>query len=190
MLMRSSQRGDTLIEVMLAIVILSAATLAGFSVMNKGVAISYGVLERTETRSRVSQQLELLTYIRDQYAQSIAGGSGAANYPATLWTDIRNNRASDPTSANSTAPSTCTPSALARPFFIEQNPDTTYKLTNYTPSTPATTPTPGTGMWIEAVPSPGATAVGYIDFYIKSCWDSVAGGSNETISSTVRLYDR
>lgn len=190
MLRPSLQRGDTLIEVMIAIAILSAVTLGGFSIMNKGLGISYGVLERTETRAQVSQQLELLSYIRDQYAQSIASGNGAANYPATLWTDIRNNRGSDPTAANSTAPDACTPSTLAKGFFIEQNPDTTYKLTTYTPSNPATIPTPGNGLWIEAVPSPSGVSITYIDFYVKACWDAVVGGQKETISSTVRLYDR
>lgn len=190
MLRHSLQRGDTLIEVMLAVVILSAVTLGGFSIMNKGLGVSYGVLERTETRAQVSQQLELLTYIRDQYAQSIASGSGASAYPATLWTDIRNNRASNLAAANSTAPTSCTPSTIAQAFYITQNPDTTYKLTTYVPSTPATIPTPGNGLWIEAVPSPGTVTIGYIDFYVKACWDAVVGGQKETISSTVRLYDR
>ena len=192
MLIHTSQRGDTLIEVMLAVVILSAVTLGGFSIMNKGLGISYGVLERTETRAQVSQQLELLTYIRDQYAQSIASGAGGSSYPATLWIDIRNNRASDPVAANSAAPNVCTPSTPSKAFFIEPNtaPSTTYKLTNYTVSVPQTIPLPGNGLWIEAVPSPGATTVGYIDFYVKACWNAIVGGQNETISSTMRLYDR
>ncbi|MBC7746825.1 hypothetical protein H7Y40_02500 [Pedobacter sp.] len=195
MLRRLAERGDTLIEVMLSVVVLSAVTLGGFSIMNKGIGVSYGVLERTETRAVVGQQLELLTYLRDQYAQAAASGSGEGLYPATLWTDIRNNRTSADT-ANATAPNSCVPSTDS--FFIEQNtaPSTTYKLTNYTARTPLTTPKAGTGsndggLWIEAVVSKDTeTTISYIDFYVKACWDSTVGGEKETISSTVRLYDR
>ena len=192
MLIRSRQSGDTLIEVMLSVVILSTVTLGGFSIMNKGLAISYGVLERTETRSVVSQQIELVGYIRDQYALAAATGSGAGVYPATLWTDIRDNRDSDLAASVTSSPVNCLPTTGSKPFFIERNTgDTAYQLTTYNPlNTPTTIPAPGKGLWIEAVPSPASVAVGYIDLYVKACWDSVTGTQKETISSTVRLYDR
>lgn len=188
MLKRTTERGDTLIEVMLAVVILSVVTLGGLAVMNKGVATAYAVLERTETRYRVSQQIELLTYIRDRYADSVATNTGVNAYPAALWTQIRSTKAGGSTAANSTAPTVCAPNANS--FYVEQNPDTTYKITNYGVSNPQTTPVAGNGLWVEAVASPGAVEVSYIDFYVKACWEAVVGGQDEMITSTMRLYDR
>jgi hypothetical protein len=45
-------------------------------------------------------------------------------------------------------------------------------------------------MWIEAT-GQGATVnnVGYIDFYIRACWDTVGQAMPVTLGTIVRLYD-
>lgn len=191
MLRGSRERGDTLVEVLLAVVILSTVTVGAFTIMNRGVALSYGVLERTETRARVAQQLEILTYIRDIHAAEASAGRPLTGYPYALWTDIRTNRAMRP-SGTPTAVNGCTPSPNS--FYVDQYTDasnvTRYRLVNYTNQPPETTPRPGRGLWVEAVLSPDPIAVKYIDFYAKACWSSVSGGPRETISSAMRLYDR
>lgn len=173
----------------MAVAILSAVAIGGFSVMNKGVGIASLVLERTEVRSQVSAQMELLSYVRDQYSLAVAAGTPTTVYPASLWETIRTSRTPS-TNPNTTAPTNCTPTAGSAPFFIEKDTATgQYKISSWVSNATTTTPTPGRGLWIEAVASPASVSVSYVDFYVKACWDSVAGDNQQVISSTARLYD-
>lgn len=182
-----SESGDTLVEVMLATVILSMVVVGSFSILNKGTATAYSILERTETRSRISQQLEVVQYFRDQYIESKANNVPTNVYPASVWTEIlakadSTNRAI----VNNSDPSSCVPSNA---FYMNQNSDGTYSLANYAgPWVAERTPRPGDGLWIEATSANSSVSVRYIDVYTKSCWLAADTGTS-TLSSTLRLYD-
>lgn len=186
MLIRSRERGDTVIEVLLAIAVLSTAAVGVFAIMNRSTAYAYGVLERTETRARVSQQLELTAYFRDRYVDTSLKGLPTDTYPANVWADIKLRAAS--TAPNSTDPASCQPNPNS--FYIAENPDGTYQVASYSVVVPQTTPRAGSGLWVEAARSPAGVSVAYVDVYVKSCWQSIGGNQQETISSVVRLYDR
>lgn len=186
MLTWRSERGDTLIEVMLATVILAVVTVGTFGIMNRGIAMSQEVLERTEVRARLNEQLELATYFRDQYADARRTDVPLTAYPASVGNSIIN-RSMNSALVTGTAPSACAPNSGA--FSLQRDATTNqYRLVDYPVAvTPPTTPTPGSGLWLEVAQSPGSAPVPYIDIYAKACWQTI-GGNTGTQSSVMRLY--
>ena len=57
------KRGDTIIEVILAVTIFSAVAVAALTLMNSGTAISQRSLETTLVRHQVDSQAEMLRFI-------------------------------------------------------------------------------------------------------------------------------
>ena len=60
MLQLDRERGDTIIEVILACSILALITVAGFSIMQRASASAYDALERSQVRLELNRQNELL----------------------------------------------------------------------------------------------------------------------------------
>src|SRR5690606_13346477 len=63
--LRQRQRGDTIIEVMFAIVIFSFITISSLAIMNQGIATGEKALEITLVRQQVNAQAEALRYVHD-----------------------------------------------------------------------------------------------------------------------------
>lgn len=192
--MYDSERGDTLIEVLLAIAILSLVTIGTFSLMNRGISESQNSLERSQVRTSINAQAELLTYLRDQHAAAIASGANPSVYPASLWSAITtkatNNTSATPSSYNQC--SSVMPNSFSLRFDSAVN---RYSVDDFSAANLATPTlaTPGAGMWIEPKASPVSTNPAYqkfIDFYIKACWDPIASSTKQNMSSVVRLYVR
>lgn len=192
MLGRSREQGDTLVEVLLAFAILSLVTVSAFAVMNRGVGEAQNSLERSQVRTYANQQIELATYLRDQYTQALANGGNVAAYPANLWGAIKV-RAAAATAV--TAVNQCS-SVMGNSFYLTRNATTNVIELNSFTSANLVTPTiarPGSGMWIEPVASTPTGHIAYqkyIDLYVKSCWDPAAGSVKQTLSTVVRLYDK
>jgi type II secretory pathway pseudopilin PulG len=192
MLKRAQERGDTLVEVLLAFAILSLVTVSAFAVMNRGVGEAQNALERSQVRTYATQQVELATYLRDQYTQALANGGNVSGYPANLWGAIKV-RAAAATAV--TAVDECS-SVMGNSFYLTRNSVTNVIELNSFSSGNLVTPTiarPGSGMWVEPVASTStghAAYQKYIDLYVKSCWDPAAGSVKQTLSTVVRLYDK
>jgi hypothetical protein len=45
------------------------------------------------------------------------------------------------------------------------------------------------GIWIEAIPSTTANATGFVDFHIRTCWESPGSSAPVTLGTIVRLYE-
>ena len=72
-----SKRGDTLIEVILAVGIFSMVAVAVLAVMNGGASSAQLSLEATLAREEVDTQAEALRFIHSSYiAEKISGGTG------------------------------------------------------------------------------------------------------------------
>ena len=199
MLKRADQRGDTLVEVLLSITILAIVTVAAFAVLQRGVGEAQNSLERSQVRTSIAQQMELINYLRDQFSSAQAAGGSTSGYPANLWsgtpTSIRQRAIANRGQPLSTVDN-CS-GAMANSFSISRvtpaDPNSPYQIVNFNPSTDLATTTfarPGTGMWIEPVASPVSAAVPYIDFYMRACWNPAVGVSKQTISSVMRVYDK
>lgn len=180
----SNQRGDTIIEVVLALAVFALVTVSMFAIMQRGSASAYDSLERTQVRLLLNQQAEWLNFLRDQYLDvTSAEGAILPDTPADIWNDIRAAAATSiPTEGS------CTDTA-SNPFFITQTATGGYTLST-TLSAATGMPSPGQGLWIQKVNAPsggGVKKTNYYDFYVMACWPSTTG-SNQTLSSVVRLY--
>lgn len=188
--MVAKQRGDTLVEVMLSMALLGLVTVGVFSVMQRGVGLAQNSLERSQTRTELSAQAEMLNYLRDQYAIAVAKGSSTTVYPMNVWADIKtrafNNRNTAPTSVSDC--STTSPTIMANSFILDSSSGTIV-LTPYN----AASYTLGNTIWVEPIGSPSSANPAYqkyVDLYIKTCYASSFGGAPQLMSTVVRLYDR
>lgn len=173
---RRKEQGDTIVEVLLALAIVSAIAVGAIALMTRAMNTALNALERSQVRSGLVEQAELLRYIRDSYARTDAKNQ----YPANLWSDIRAKDVSAPQS------DPCSPGS--EPFYINTTDISTVSVDDYDFSgDPDTYARPGEGMWVEAqfVDS----SVDYVDFYIKACWRPVGSGAQQQASTVVRLYD-
>lgn len=185
-----SERGDTIIEVILAGTILSLVTVSMFSVMQRGTASSYDALERSQVRLELNRQSEMLHYFRDSYTKArVNNDVMVANDPGMNWQTIVNT--SGPY-LGSTVPAldTCTPSAQA--FFVRFDTATSKYLLYGQSSFAAAAglPSAGNGIWIEQINPSGFAGMNrkYHDFYIIACWQTTTA-QQQNMSSIVRMYD-
>lgn len=195
-----SQRGDTLIEVLLAIVILSAVVVGAIAFMNRGHAMALDSLERSEVTALMTEQSEMLQYIRNTYDNADAADRGI--YPANLWASA--NPAQTGHLMNKVAGNVNTSACQvnSRPFYLEKTIDGSGKVTvtveNFDASTRdesspnfvTTYARPGNGLWIEAErPVSGSGGINFVDFHIKACWRSLSDGPLSEAKTIVRLYE-
>ena len=171
------ERGDTLVEVMLAIAVLGVAVVGTMTIMNKSTLQMMDTLERTAVRTSINSQAELLNYVRDN-----AKGSSSA-----VWATIK-------TRAEASGSSCQYNSSTS--FYLSRSDTSldTVTLTTINSNASAKNTTGkavvGTGIWIDAVRSTGGTStIPYIDFYIKACWTRLANSADSRSATIVRLYD-
>lgn len=174
------QRGDTLVEVLMSIVILSVIIVGAITMMTRGLQAAQVSLEHTQVSFQANGQIELLHYLRDSYLQSSSGT------PGTAWLNITNNYAD--TNLSTYGNCAVSPSKVGRAFFLTRPVAGDVQVATYNPNVPATFATPGSGLWIEATRSSGI-AEAYVDFQVRGCWIGPGGSGNQQTISTVRLYD-
>ena len=73
--LKSSQSGDTLIEVLLATVILSIIMVGAYTLSNRASNINQQSYDRSRASSVVQQQAELVRSVRDSYVASLPPGT-------------------------------------------------------------------------------------------------------------------
>ena len=174
------EKGDSLVEVLLAISVLTLVAVGSMAVMNRGNALVQNALMRTSVRAQVNSETEMLYYVRDNNS--------------TLWNDIKTNRVVSEDAAVKSCAGT-----PGKSFYLDfANVATaTTAATSAAAAlgaTQSTNITPGDGLWIDAVYYPvvaGQNAVPYFDFYIKACWVPLGTASgNQSQSLTIeRIYD-
>lgn len=192
MLMHSKtarQRGETLIELLLAFAILSLALVTVMRTMNGGLDSMFVNGQRSQVEAQMRGQLAVLQAAHQQAVKDPSAADWAeitskiATSAASREQDVtadgctytaNKNRLSFPTSdASSWTSEVDTKSGGAMsPVFETPAPD-------------------GTSMWIEAKHKPKdetAMTRGYYDFYIKSCWQG-GGGVVQEAKMVTRLYD-
>lgn len=187
---RREERGDTIIEVMLAFVVFSMVIVGAFSLMNRGVAIAQRSLEMTQVRQQIDSQILLVKY---------------AQKNATLWTNVK----SQVTTAGSVVtlssmqagcPSVESLSAK-NAFFMNRTASgvaltavsgssfsaaDTYSRVDY-----ATMGGKAGGIFTQVVlaeNASGSTNKAY-DIYVNACWESIGTNVPMTTGTVVRLYD-
>jgi prepilin-type N-terminal cleavage/methylation domain-containing protein len=172
------QRGDTLVEVLMAVVIISVVIVGAITMMNRGLAAAQIALEHSQVRLSVNDQIEMLRFARDQYIRSSTDAS------ALQWSAVV--AASDQQPI--TYDQTCNVSGAKQGFYLTKS-GTQVNRNTYTPSTPATVALAGSGLWVESVLSPATITPAYVDFVIRACWQGSGSAGQQRTVTAVRLYD-
>ena len=183
MLVSKYQRGDTLIEVLLAFSIFTLVAISTFALMNRGINTAQQSLETTLVRQQLDSQAELLRFIHD-------------TNPA-IWNEI----IKDSNLATS-AGSACYDNLPTGNAFFAAMPSGSLgrvALSNTTYAQPMTTSkidyTAGgksEGIWVYAVKvndNDSSNPIAY-DMHIRACWESVGSGPKSTLGTIVRLYEK
>lgn len=183
---RGSERGDTLVEVLVALSVMGIAVVGTMSLMNRGVTQMYDTMERSEVRLLLDRQVESLTYARDQYIWSLSGGTltGHDANAKDLWEDqVRTIPSVD------TVPELNNCSDTSRAFVITTDTDGNLSATTTVQAVASGFPAPGDGIWMQKMHN-GTVPVRYTDFYIRACWRQASSPATQVVSTVVRLYDK
>ena len=177
----SKQRGDTLVEVLMSLMVLSIVIIGAVTLMNRGLQSAQIALEHSQTRQEVNRQIELLRYLRDQYAISSTSTDGVT------WASIISTSNNTTTDYNSGCAVTTGKAGTA--FYLQRTGGVVQRTVFDPAQKPPTYATAGKGLWIEADPSSGVTPA-YVDFVVRACWTAQGsvGGEQRTVTA-VRLYD-
>ena len=194
------RKGDTLVEVMLAMSIFASVMMIGLSLMNNGMSRALGNLQLTMARNAMDSQAEALRFMNAAYISEYQAGSpnpkGAA---ASQW--VKNITLNDNVSSSATNLSDCSRPAGNKAFVISRNNITvrrdniinaqTFPMVLYGTSDSNTLNlsenyASAKGIWVEAV---RPTSADYYDFHIRACWAYPGSNTNMTLGTIVRLYD-
>ncbi len=181
MVHKTAQRGDTLVEVLMAIVILGMVIVGAITMMARGLSAAQVAVEHTQVRLHINAQAELIRFLRDGYLQDPQSAAGQE------WLRMFNaNYANTTLSASG---GTCAVSAGKTPFYLVQS-GSTVTITNFDSAlAPATSATPGAGLWMEATRSSSTITPAYVDLQFRACWQGSGSAAQQQTITVVRLYD-
>lgn len=173
------QRGDTLVEVLMSLAVLSMVIVGAVTLMNRGLQAAQIALEHSQSRQEVNRQIEFMRYLRDQYSVNSASTDG------TTWRTIINTF-SNTTQTNYDG---CTVTAGKSAFYLRRTGGVVERVDFNASQQPTTYAVAGSGLWIETAASNGVSPA-YVDVVVRACWQGTGstGGQQRTVTA-VRLYD-
>lgn len=197
----SIRRGDTLIEVLFAVTIFSLVAVGSLSIMNQGSATAQRALEITMASQEIDSQAQTLRFLNSSYIAAYQPGiTYPPSTPAGEWSAMLAALQTQASAFGATG--TDCPSLPVGSFILDTHnaayvnpsggalvPANTYAQVTYTTIGGHDTLTQAQGVWIEAVLSPPAVTVKYIDFHVRACWDSPGQSAPVTLGTIVRLYE-
>ncbi len=196
-----NQRGDTIIEVMVAFAVFAMVAVGAFTIMNQGTAGAQNTLETTLVRQQVDNQAEYIRYLHQAYISNpndLTPGSASVKFKDILAfaETAHDNGLTQPSSFGATCTQTIPGTDTSR-FVLNKSGD---RISNVRPASSigaAVAPyaqladsTTSYGLWIEPIVSePDASGTTrYIDFHVRACWESASASSQSTLGTIVRLY--
>lgn len=207
--MLTSRQGDTIIEVLFAFAVFALVAVGAFSIMNRGTATTQRSLEITQVRQEMDAQAATLRFLHDAYITAYQPGETyQADTPAGQWQRMSTAvHAAGLTAAQTFGNvNTCSSSAPGGAFILNTKTATYVSGSSMSyrhapavsgvqyQSDTSDVLTSTDGIWIEAIPSAASADinqadVGFIDFHIRACWDSVGQTVPVTLGTIVRLYE-
>lgn len=184
-----AERGDTLVEVTVAMAVLGLMLAASLAVINRGLMGVSNAVERTSVWASLSSQAELLRYVFDDPV------ANEETYKKILKRKLSNNLGQKGCEIGNGSGFYLSVGSSTSPVeMYELNQADTAKLTNNVYGQPeAARDKRGNslGIWIEGDKHDGKDGMpGYIDFYVRACWTPHAAqqpGSGR-MESNVRVY--
>jgi len=186
-LRRNHQRGDTIVEVLVATVVLTIVLAGAYTVANRSTRINQTSIERTEVANQLTEQAELLRAMRSTHNTSD---------PSLSWWDEILAKGYGGVGAHDCAP----PPAGGRSFFLTANTSDETQLGR--PYDFNRGGGDGLGItadaysdlfdvWIIAEDSPNDSLGSTIDdqrvFHIRGCWDGIGGEGVQRAEIILRL---
>lgn len=194
---RTAERGDTIIEVLLAITVFSLVAVAAIAIMNQGVNTTQRALEITLVRQQMDSQIEALRAAHQAYP-ALDVASRATSKWKTVTTKVGESPDDEPVVGEGACPSVGQLSGGAFAFnpLTGQLLDTAHlKSITDTNAPPYAQFSGGNvyGIWVKGKLKKSNNTVfpDAYDFRVRACWQA-AGMTSATpmwIETDVRLYD-
>ena len=172
---RLNNRGDTLVEVLLATAVLSMVLAGAFSISNKATRVNQTAGERTQVSNLMQREAELIRAYRDKE-------------PASFWLDVdgkiqtggENPDFCLDTRANERLPGS---------FFMADDGvgvdhPTLEDITREDGKMKDRYPDDFFDIWVEAVDGPASE---HTDFFIYGCWEGIGGEVQQQSGLVMRL---
>lgn len=186
MIRRFVNRGDTIIEVVLAITIFSVVAVSAIIIMNNGIAMSQRSLEITLVRQQIDAQAEMLRFVHDK-----ARSEGASGPYSTLWDSILDHRTASPEQlleVDSVSECLVSDSVTLAPSASAEGVKVLGGTSMVEPTTYARVgDSESHGISIQLTVAEGGSNA--YDAYIQGCWNAPGASRPMTIGTIVRLYD-
>ena len=205
-----TKKGDTLIEVTLAIGIFSMVAIAITSVVSGSTSSTQAALESTLAREEIDTQAEALRFIQTSYAAN----KNSKTY-RDLWQGIKGQAyaiANSDDEILSFSPQKCsdkfgdnTPNKAfiinpKKRFLVTRNgmyanrfsTSTTYPQLQFSGDKNESLNSGAVkGIYVIAISEkvPATKKPSFYDFYIRTCWYAANANEPSTISTVIRLYD-
>jgi hypothetical protein len=198
-----NHRGDTIVEVVIAIAMFSIIAIGAQALMNQSLAATQGDFEINLVRNEIDSQANALRFMHNAYIASYASGGTPTDGAALEWSNVLNFVKSKglTTPATFGLVGTNCPVATTSSFIINTKTSTlvstasilTKSVTSAKVVYNADTLTSAEGIWIEGVRVVSADVnqarAAYVDFHIRACWSTVGQNLPHTLGTIVRLYD-
>lgn len=201
---RSRERGDTIIEVLLALAVFSLVAMLSMQIMQRGTNTVQRAVEITHVREQVDSQAEALRAAHAQYSRLKSSSSNASTLSGTPWAQITGPAtllAGTGYADTSACPDVNAGSVHQLPsnvFALDPTRLTLLASSYVRAGSDATQPpyaqvtgdTPY-GIWIERTYTAGSNSrvPGLHTFRIRACWDDPSSSVPLTLETTVGLYE-
>lgn len=188
---KRAERGDTLVEVTVAMAVLGLMLAASLAVINRGLMGVSNAVERTSVRASLSSQAELLRYVFDDPVTNKATYDKILDPKRTKPNASLGQKGCE--IGNGSGFYLSVGSGASPVEMHELDQADTAKLANNVYGQPEAGDDKGNslGIWIEGDKHDGQGDMpGYIDFYVRACWTPHAAqqpGSGR-MESNVRVY--
>jgi len=189
------KRGDTIVEVVLAISIFSIVAIGAQSLMNMSLSTTMGDFEVNLVRNEIDSQANSLRFLHNAYITAPASTGAAAEWKKVI-DYVKSGKLESPATFG-LINNKC-PSATGASFIIDTKNsliNTTSKILKESVTSAKLTYnssdqlSAAEGIWIEGVRVTQQPYAGYIDFHIRACWSTVGQKLPHTLGTIVRLYD-
>lgn len=194
-----TQKGDTLVEVLLAMAVFAVVMMIGLSTMNNGMSRALASLQLTMARNTMDSQAEALRFANAAYISEFRSDGGAVTSAAArVWQDQLTagaQGAATPLDACSRGTSAF---VLSRNDLSYHGKETITNAVTYPRiaygtgadsnaiTNPSASYSRSEGIWVEKV---HLAHTNYYDFHIRACWSAPGSNVNTTLGTIVRLYD-
>ncbi len=186
--LRNNKRGDTIVEVILAISIFSLTVVGGLAVMNQGSATAQRSLEINQVRQSMNAQAETLRFLNASYIAEYKGVGANYSGLAGEWNKISKQIDNNTIVTSFDLKDGACPDLPANSFILNTSNATFVKLDSikFSPAEVFARTIDGTseGLWIEK-----KNGDGYLDFYIRACWEDPGNSVSIKLDTVVRLYE-